>query len=81
MDAAASPLALLKDPTLLKTDGLIDGRWVKGKARFDVIDPATGSKLADVADLGRRKPKPPSPLPTPPGPPGARSPPSSATPS
>ena len=57
MDAAASPLALLKDPTLLKTDGLIDGQWVKGKARFDVIDPATGSKLADVADLGPKETK------------------------
>ena len=57
MDAAASPLALLKDPTLLKTDGLIDGQWVKGKARFDVIDPATGMKLADVADLGPRETK------------------------
>ena len=52
MDMKTSPLALLNDPTLLKTDGLIDGRWVKGKARFDVIDPATGSKLADVANLG-----------------------------
>ena len=55
MDAQATPLALLKDPTLLKTDGLIDGKWVKGKARFDVIDPATGRKLADVADLGPRE--------------------------
>ena len=57
MDAKATPLALLKDPTLLKTDGLIDGKWVKGKARFDVIDPATGMKLADVADLGPRETK------------------------
>ena len=57
MDAKATPLALLKDPTLLKTDGLIDGQWVKGKARFDVIDPATGLKLADVADLGPRETK------------------------
>ena len=57
MDAKTSPLALLKDPTLLKTDGLIDGKWVKGKARFDVIDPATGAKLADVADLGPRETK------------------------
>ena len=57
MDAKATPLALLKDPTLLKTDGLIDGQWVKGKARFDVIDPATGMKLADVADLGPRETK------------------------
>ena len=51
MDAQANPLALLKDPSLLKTDALINGKWVKGKARFDVVDPATGQKLADVADL------------------------------
>lgn len=52
MDMKTSPLALLKDPTLLKTDGLIDGQWVKGGARFDVHDPATGHRLADVANLG-----------------------------
>ncbi|MCG2654519.1 MAG: NAD-dependent succinate-semialdehyde dehydrogenase [Hydrogenophaga sp.] len=47
-----SPLALLKAPTLLKTDALINGEWVKGSSRFDVLDPATGQKLADVANLG-----------------------------
>ena len=52
MDMKTSPLALLKDPTLLKTDALINGEWVKGSSRFDVIDPATGQKLADVANLG-----------------------------
>ena len=52
MDMKTSPLALLKDPTLLKTDGLINGEWVKGASRFDVNDPATGLKLADVANLG-----------------------------
>lgn len=54
MDMKASPLALLKDPSLLKTDALINGQWVKGAAaaRFDVHDPATGQKLADVANLG-----------------------------
>ena len=57
MDARTSPLALLKDPTLLKTDGLINGKWVKGKQRFDVIDPATGHKLGDVADLGPKETK------------------------
>lgn len=45
-------LSLLDDRTLLKTDALIDGVWVKGTARFDVHDPATGVKLADVANLG-----------------------------
>jgi len=54
MDMKTSPLALLKDPTLLKTDALINGQWVKGAAakRFDVRDPSNGMKLADVANLG-----------------------------
>lgn len=52
MDMKTSPLSLLKDPTLLKTDALINGEWVKGASRFDVNDPATGLKLADVANLG-----------------------------
>ena len=52
MDMKTSPLNLLNDPSLLKTDALINGQWVKGTARFDVLDPATGQKLADVANLG-----------------------------
>jgi succinate-semialdehyde dehydrogenase/glutarate-semialdehyde dehydrogenase len=52
MDMTLSPLAQLKDPTLLKTDALINGQWVAGSSRFDVLDPATGRKLADVANLG-----------------------------
>ena len=52
MDMKTSPLALLKDPSLLKTDALINGQWVAGSSRFDVCDPATGQKLADVANLG-----------------------------
>ena len=51
MDTATSPLALLKDPTLLKTDALIGGRWVAGSSRFDVTDPATGHHLASVAAI------------------------------
>ena len=54
-----SPLLLLKDPTLIKTDGLINGQWVSAAqptsgagARFAVTDPATGGHLADVANLG-----------------------------
>lgn len=52
MPASASPLTHLKDPSLLKTDALINGEWVTGTSRFDVLDPATGMKLADVANLG-----------------------------
>jgi len=52
MDMKTSPLALLNDPSLLKTDALINGQWLAGSSRFDVTDPATGAKLADVANLG-----------------------------
>ena len=52
MDMKTSPLALLNDPTLLKTDALINGQWVAGSQRFDVNDPATGGHLASVANLG-----------------------------
>ncbi len=52
MDMKTSPIATLNDAGLLKTDALIGGEWVAGAARFDVDDPATGLKLADVANLG-----------------------------
>lgn len=52
MDMKTSPLALLKDPSLLKTDAFVNGQWLPGGSRFDVLDPATGHKLADVANLG-----------------------------
>jgi succinate-semialdehyde dehydrogenase/glutarate-semialdehyde dehydrogenase len=52
MDVKTSPLAALNDATLLKTQALIDGEWIAGTSRFDVFDPATGRKLADVANLG-----------------------------
>ncbi len=48
----SNPLSLLHDPSLLKTDALINGAWYKGNSRFDVTNPATGEKLADVANLG-----------------------------
>jgi len=52
MDMSTTPLAHLKDTTLLKTNALVNGQWVPGASRFDVLDPATGQKLADVANLG-----------------------------
>ena len=52
MDIRSTPLAQLKDPSLLKTAALVNGQWLDGSSRFDVTDPATGLKLADVANLG-----------------------------
>src|SRR5438105_1503181 len=52
MDMKTSPLASLADATLLKTDSLIDGEWTSATERFAVNDPATGQKLADVANHG-----------------------------
>ena len=42
MDIQTTPLAQLKDPSLLKTAALVNGQWVKGSSRFDVNNPATG---------------------------------------
>ena len=52
MDMKTSPLATLNDPTLLRTNALIGGEWVETGSRFAVNDPATGARLADVANLG-----------------------------
>ena len=52
MTTALSPLAQLKDPSLLKTQGLINGQWVAGTSQFAVHDPATGAHLCEVANLG-----------------------------
>ena len=51
MDMKTSPLAELKDPSLLKTEGLINGQWIAKSQRFDVTDPSNGNKLASVANL------------------------------
>jgi succinate-semialdehyde dehydrogenase/glutarate-semialdehyde dehydrogenase len=50
-----SPLALLADPGLLRTEALIGGEWLSANdssARFAVTDPATGTELAQVANCG-----------------------------
>jgi len=52
MDTKTSPLALLKDPSLLKTQSLIGGEWAGAAQTFAINDPATGLKLANVANLG-----------------------------
>ncbi|MFT7723352.1 MAG: NAD-dependent succinate-semialdehyde dehydrogenase [Roseateles sp.] len=50
---ANSPLAVLDDAGLLRTQALINGEWVGGPASFAVTDPATGRELAQVPNLGR----------------------------
>jgi succinate-semialdehyde dehydrogenase / glutarate-semialdehyde dehydrogenase len=52
MDMKASPLDQLADQSLLKSNALVNGEWIGGSSRFDVVDPATGQKLVDVANLG-----------------------------
>ena len=44
----------LADPTLLRADGYIDGRWTPPDAgtRFGVVNPASGETIAEVADMG-----------------------------
>src|SRR6056300_859560 len=47
--------SLLKDPTLLATQGYLAGDWVDGEdgATFAVTNPARGDVVANVADLSR----------------------------
>jgi succinate-semialdehyde dehydrogenase/glutarate-semialdehyde dehydrogenase len=54
MDMKTSPLSTLADAKLLRTQALVNGEWVSGRSTFAVADPATGRKLADVANLGPR---------------------------
>ncbi|MFP5405527.1 MAG: NAD-dependent succinate-semialdehyde dehydrogenase [Gammaproteobacteria bacterium] len=44
----------LKDMTLLKAKGYIDGKWVDGDSgeRFAVTDPASGATIVEVANMG-----------------------------
>ena len=44
--------ARLSDPSLLRVDARIGAQWLATVVRFNVHDPATGHKLADVANLG-----------------------------
>ena len=37
---------------MFRTDAYINGQWRAGAGRFDVINPATSQKIADVADCG-----------------------------
>ncbi len=50
--STASVLAPLRDPSLLKTQALIGGRWVDSAERVAVHDPASGALLAEVPRQG-----------------------------
>lgn len=47
----------LKDPTLLKTTGFINGQWVQAQQgkTFEVYNPSTNEIIAHVADLGTQE--------------------------
>ena len=45
----------LKNKALLKTQSFINGEWVNTGKTFDVINPATGKVLAQVADCGPKE--------------------------
>lgn len=52
MSQIAPYLLALQQPSLFKTQSLINGEWVNGSTQFDVLDPATGQRLAQVANMG-----------------------------
>ena len=45
----------LSDPQLLKTQAWLDGQWVDAASRFAVTNPADGSQLVDVPNLGPKE--------------------------
>lgn len=45
----------LRNRDLLRTDAFVGGRWVGGETTIDVINPADGTRIAAVANLGRRE--------------------------
>ncbi|MBN9886184.1 NAD-dependent succinate-semialdehyde dehydrogenase [Salipiger abyssi] len=55
LDHTATNLAtLLDDPSLLKTQGYVNGAWIDGDTgTFEVTNPARGDVIAEVADLSR----------------------------
>lgn len=47
-----NPLSSVKDQSLIKKHGFINNEWVGGDGFFDVNDPSTGQKIAEVSDMG-----------------------------
>ncbi|WP_456308901.1 NAD-dependent succinate-semialdehyde dehydrogenase [Serratia proteamaculans] len=46
-------LSTLKDNELFQTDFLVNGRWQQATSTFDVLNPATGEVIAQVAKAGK----------------------------
>ncbi|WP_454724512.1 MULTISPECIES: NADP-dependent succinate-semialdehyde dehydrogenase [Cupriavidus] len=42
----------LQDPSLLRQQCFVDGRWIDGERHIDVTNPATGARVAQVPQLG-----------------------------
>ncbi|MCB1110670.1 MAG: NAD-dependent succinate-semialdehyde dehydrogenase [Chlamydiia bacterium] len=42
---------MIKNKALLRTDSYINGKWVKGKKTFPVLNPFDGKKVADVTEI------------------------------
>ena len=55
LDDMTNLQSLLKDPSLLATQGYLAGEWVDGEggATFPVRNPARGDVVANVADFTR----------------------------
>ncbi len=55
LDQPTDLKSLLSDPTLLETRGFVAGEWVAADdgATFDVLNPARGDVIAQVADMSR----------------------------
>lgn len=51
-EGSTSPLARLRDPSLLRAEALLAGEWTPSQSRFPVHDPATGRLLTEVANMG-----------------------------
>jgi succinate-semialdehyde dehydrogenase/glutarate-semialdehyde dehydrogenase len=46
---------MIKNKELLKTAGYINGKWVKGRKTFPVLNPFNQKEICKVADLGKKE--------------------------
>jgi succinate-semialdehyde dehydrogenase/glutarate-semialdehyde dehydrogenase len=53
LDQPTDLSALLSDPSLLRGEAFVGGKWVRAETTFAVTNPARGDLLAEVADLSR----------------------------